>query len=72
MGSSPLIAIINNFSKPVTEFDDHLVNLGFYQRHKGLKNIHNPIKFNILDYEYFSIPYVFDKIPNSQDGHQIP
>ena len=32
----------------------------------------NKIKFNILDYEYFSIPYVFDKIPNSQDGHQIP
>ena len=31
----------------------------------------NKIGFNLLDYEYFTIPYVIDKIPNSPDIHQI-
>ena len=25
-----------------------------------------------MDYEYFTIPYVTDTIPNSPDGHQLP
>ena len=28
--------------------------------------------FNLLDDEYFTIPYITDTIPNSPDGHQIP
>ena len=30
------------------------------------------IGFNLLDGEYFTIPYVTDTIPNSPAGHQIP
>ena len=28
--------------------------------------------FNLIDYEYFTIPYANDKIPNSPSCHQIP
>ena len=28
--------------------------------------------FNLLDDEYFTIPYITDTIPNSPSGHQLP
>ena len=31
----------------------------------------NKIGFHLLDYEYFTIPYVTDKIPNLTDDHQL-
>ena len=30
------------------------------------------IGFNLLDDEYFTIPYITDTIPNSPAGHQLP
>ena len=30
------------------------------------------IGFNLLDDEYFKIPYITDTIPNSPAGHQLP
>ena len=30
------------------------------------------VGFNLLDYEYFKIPYITDKIPNSRAGRQFP
>ena len=32
----------------------------------------NKVGFNLLDDEYFTIPYITNKIPNSPDGHQLP
>ena len=32
----------------------------------------NKFGFNLLDGEFFTIPYITDTIPNSPDGHQIP
>ena len=32
----------------------------------------NKIRFNLLDDEYFTIPYFTDTIPNSSAGHQLP
>ena len=37
-----------------------------------LPNSRNKIGFNLLDDEYFTIPYVIDKISNSPDSHQPP
>ena len=30
------------------------------------------VDFNLLDDEYFIIPYITDTIPNSSAGHQLP
>ena len=30
------------------------------------------VDFNLLDDEYFTIPYITDTIPNSPAGHQLP
>ena len=30
------------------------------------------IGFNLLDDEYFTLPYVTDTIPDSPAGHQLP
>ena len=30
------------------------------------------VGFNLLDGEYFKIPYITDTIPNSPAGHQLP
>ena len=30
------------------------------------------IGFNLVDGDYFTIPYIIDVIPNSPDGHQLP
>ena len=32
----------------------------------------NKVGFNLLDDEYFTIPYIPDTIPNLSDGHQPP
>ena len=32
----------------------------------------NKVGFNLLDDEYFTIPYITDTIPNSPAGHQLP
>ena len=32
----------------------------------------NKVGFILFDYEYFTIPYVTDTIPNSPAGHKLP
>ena len=32
----------------------------------------NKIRFNLLDDEDFTIPYITDTIPNQPDGYQLP
>ena len=32
----------------------------------------NKVGFDLLDDEYFTIPYITDTIPNSSSGHQLP
>ena len=38
----------------------------------GLPPSGNKVVFNLLDDEYFTIPYIADTIPNSPAGHQLP
>ena len=38
----------------------------------GLPPSGNKVVYNLLDDEYFTIPYIDDTIPNSPAGHQLP
>ena len=74
VSASPLSDILTSCSFPVRSLLFTPKSLIFTPKlfsHIELPSDGNKIGFNLLDDEYFTIPYVIDIIPNSPAGHKV-